>query len=414
MVTDCTLLKTMMNKEVYDKYIQFINFNILDWEIKTLLEDFGDYFKQFECEQITLDEFITWFHHYKHPDLPDSKHKVFKVIFASLPETESEVIGVVLQKFQELETSQRIRELLDKEYNGDELREYLDKHDESIGRIVAEDDEDFIDNDLDLILSTTDKGDGLQWRLNCLRQAVGPLNKGKFVIVGAYVDVGKTMFAISETSYMAQQLKTGCVLWLNNEEENLRVYRKIWKSVLHCSDQKLQDYKDKAQTAYEKRMHGDLNRIKFIDIRSKNLKGIKKLFEQYKPKLAIIDQVDKITNVKHKAFSDHDRLKNLYGEIRSLANKYCPIIAISQADATTAYVDKETQDIKYQLYPHHRQLDGSKVGKPGEADAIIMIGRRNGYNNTRGIHVSKNKFGDTLKQEVIFDGERVRYENPSD
>ena len=121
--------------------------------------------------------------------------------------------------------------------------------------------------------------------------------------------------------------------------------------------------------------------------------------------------MDKIEH-SYKAFSDHDRLKSLYGKVRDLANEYCAVIAVSQADVTTTYRDRDTGDVQYQLYPHHRQLDGSKVGKPGEADAIVMIGRKLEHPGSRGIHVSKNKFGDTIKQEVIFDGEICRYTNP--
>ena len=159
-------------------------------------------------------------------------------------------------------------------------------------------------------------------------------------------------------------------------------------------------------------MNGDLNRIKLVDIRNKTIHQIKELFKHYKPHLAIIDQIDKISLVNKKSFSDHDRLKSLYGEIRSLANEFCPILGISQADSSSCYIDRESNEMVYKLYLHHRQLDGSKVGKPGEADAIIMIGRRTGLNTTRGIHVSKTKFGEPIQQEVNFNGDLCRYSNP--
>ena len=409
---DLALLKLFMVRENYEKYIDYVRKDLLEFEIRILLDDFGAYYEATTGDSINLDEFPTWFHHYRHPDIAESKHQMFKYIFKSLQNYESEVADVVLERFKEQAALTAIRKSTESKLNLDELKGILTSFEKTALTPLEEEDKNWIKNDLQLLLEQTEPTAGLQWRLNCLNESIGPLNKGKLIIVAAYVDVGKTMFAISEATYMAQQLEKGCVLWLNNEEDDARVYKKIWKSVLGCTESDLYAHKDKAIKEYTKRMHGDIERIKFIDIRSKSLKEISALFEKYKPSLAILDQVDKINNKIYKAFSDYDRLKNLYGEVRTLANKYCPIIAVSQADSSTVRIDQNSGNMSYLLYPHHRQLDGSKVGKPGEADAIIMIGRRNETNNTRGIHVSKNKFGDVIKKEVIFSGERARYENP--
>lgn len=409
---DISLLKIFMDREVYGKYIKFVKIDILDSEIKTILSDFGEYFDAFDKDKIDLEDFPTWFHHYKHPDLVESKHKIYKLIFNRLLSVKTEAAEQVLQKMQQLACSDKIRQSLDKAFSVDMVREILLDYEKSASLLSETDDEDVVFNDLGKILAKLDTSSGLNWRLKCLNDSIGPLNRGVLVVVAAYVDVGKTAFAISESTFMARQLKEGCVLWLNNEEDDNRVYKKIWKSVLACGDGGLEKHSQNAIDEYKRRMHGDLERIKFVNIRKKSFSQLVSLFERYKPRLCVIDQVDKISTSKNKFFSDHDRLKSLYGEVRALANEYCPIIAVSQADVTTVKLNKDTGDIEYQLYPHHRQLDGSKVGKPGEADAIIMIGRRADYPGTRGVHVSKNKFGNSKKQEVIFDGEKVRYENP--
>lgn len=412
MITDVTLLKIMSERSIYEKYISFIGRSALEVEIRTVLDGFGAYFDEYAHDKINFEEFITWFSYHFKPDLPESKQLIYKEILNRAYQSQAEVAEKVIQKFQELETAELIRLHLDEKFDLDDIRGILELHERQLGSIEFKDDESLIENDIDKILETFDSEDGLKWRLNCLNETIGPLSKGKFIIVAAYVDVGKTMFCVSEAAYMAKQLTEGTILWLNNEEDDYRVYRKIWKSVLGCNDETLMLHKDKAADDYKKRMHGDINRIKFINVRNKGIKEIQNLFKLYNPKLAVIDQVDKVPNVGYKSFSDHDRLKNLYGEVRALANEYCPIMAVSQADATTVRYDKDSGDVDYQLYPHHRQLDGSKVGKPGEADAIIMIGKRTRYQNSRGIHVSKNKFGDTVREEVIFNGEKVRYENP--
>lgn len=408
---DLTLLKLFSNRSTYEKYIDYVQMSAMQPEINIILKEYKNYFDKFDVDTIDYGQFYTWFHQYRYPDLKESDRNVYNTIISKIPSAPTDIVNEVLKKFQEKYSSEKIMDHLDEAFSVDYLRELLDEYEQSITSIKEEEDSNVVKNNLEDFLeerSTT----GLHWRLKCLNETVGPISRGTFIIVAAYVDVGKTMFAISEASYMARQLSTGTVLWLNNEEDDRRVYRKIWQSVLGCTEADLKKYPEKAKEEYEKRMGGDIDRIKFVNVRQMSVTQIKRLFKKYKPSLVVLDQVDKIQTPKYKSFSDHDRLKNLYGEMRDLANKYCALIAISQADVSTTRLDSDG-DVSYSLYPHHRQLDGSKVGKPGEADVIIMIGKRAGSETTRGIHVSKNKFGKTIKQEVKFDGEKARYKDPS-
>jgi replicative DNA helicase len=414
MINDLTLLKVFSVREHYENYIEQLNLDILEWEIRDVLIGYKLYFDSNDKQVIDFTNFFTWFAHVYKPNMPEPTYKVFQLLIERIPQTDDAVAESIVKKFYELETSEKIKECLEKEFNNDELISILNEHNSSTERVEV--DSGYVPNDLTAILQMTDRKSGLNWRLDCLNECIGPLNKGQLIIVGAYVDVGKTIFGISEAAYMATQLTQPgeCIMWLNNEEQDLRVQEKIWKSVLDTDAINLRTYPQDAQTAYTKVMGGELERIRFINIRNKTLAGIHRDVKLHAPKLIVIDQVDKIVNTGRKSFSDHDRLKSLYGEVRAIANEFCSVIAISQADSSTVYRDQESGDMMYQLYPHHRQLDGSKVGKPGEADAIIMIGRDHRQNNTRGLHVSKNKFGNTMKKEVIFDGSHARYLNPTE
>lgn len=414
LINDIHLLKVFSYKETYRKYISYIHTQFLDHHIKVLLQDFEEYYNLFEKDIEDISEFYTWFIQARHPNLPEAAQIIYKTMLDNLQSTETTIAEQILKEYQKKhlinELTKHFELGLDVEFVQDKLKAYIS----SISTLSQDsEDEDLVQYDIDDLLKGVDKNTGLKWRLNILNDTIGSIKTGYLIIIAAFVDIGKTSCAISEATYMAQQLTDGCVLWLNNEEEDLRVIRKIWKSTLNCTDEDLIAHPEKAKERFIQRMNGDKDRIKLINIRKKTIKGIKSLFEKYNPKLVVIDQADKIMNPNHKAFTDHGQLKNIYGEIRSLANTYCPVIAISQADSTTMYKPRDSEDYKYTLYPHHRQLDGSKVGKPGEADAIIMIGRRAENNNTRGLHVSKNKFGDSNnKQEVLFDGARCRYNNP--
>src|SRR6185295_11886129 len=143
------------------------------------------------------------------------------------------------------------------------------------------DDEDLVNYSLSDLLATVDKITGLKWRLNVLNESIGSIKRGCLIIIAAFVDVGKSAFAISEATYMAQQLTEGCVLWLNNEEDDYRVLRKIWKSVLNCTDADLLAQPEKCEEVFIKKMGGDKDRIKLVNIRKKTIKGIAALFEKY-------------------------------------------------------------------------------------------------------------------------------------
>lgn len=409
-LTDLALIKVMSSRLAFARYINFIDLDLVEPQIKHILLSINKYFEEFkEVKEVNYDEFPVFFYHVCYPDLSKSELVFYKEIFKKINSLKVGIIDKVLEKFQENITKQKLYTLLDTEYNSDKIINIVEDHKKLVETIQDTEDENVVLNDLDKILEESQDQFGLKWRLPFLNNTIGPLIKGKFIIIAAYVDVGKTAFAVNEATYMARQLSEGNILWLNNEEDDYRVYKKLWKSTLGCSEKYLITNKEDVKREYTERMHGDINRIKLINIRSQSIADIRKLFEKYNPKMVVIDQVDKITNRYHKSFSDHDRLKNLYGEVRQLANNFCPILAISQADATTIYYNIKTKEMQYSLYPHHKQLDGSKVGKPGEADAIIMIGRRADSPYTRGIHVSKNKFGNTIKKEVCFDGERCRY-----
>lgn len=413
MLNELCLLKVFSKQTIYEKFGEYVQNKLLDYHIKVLLADYEEFFKLFNRDIEDFSEFYVWFSQTRHPNIPEATAIIYKEMLTKLETMEVGIAEEIIKEFQKRHLANELEQHFKIGFNLEFIQEKIDSYRRDIANLSSlDDDEDMVKYELNDLFKGLDRSNGLKWRLDFLSEAIGPLQRGHLIIVAAYTGTGKTAFAVSEATYMAQQLDEGCVLWLNNEEKNETVIRKLYKATLNCTDQDLVDHPEKAEEAYIKRMHGDKYRIKFIDVRKKTLKGIATLFEKYQPRLVIIDQADKIP-AGGKAFSDCVMLRNIYVEIRTLANTYCPILAISQADSSTVYKPKGEDEYVYTLYPHHRQLDGSKVGKPGEADAIIMIGRRSENSNTRGLHVSKNKMNvEGLKQEVLFDGIKCRYNNP--
>ena len=418
-MSDLFLLKLFANREIYQRYKDYINFDILEPEIKRIITSYNTYYNEFnDKEVIKLDEFKVYFYHYCYPDLKRSEKETYDVIFANIPEKNQEISQKILQAYQEKELLYNLQQLIDEKFNYMTCQGLLDNYKETCLSLDAESEDGFVPNEIGSILEQTDRSQGLKWRLKCLNNALGGLIQGDFGIVAAYVDTGKSTFAASEAVYMASQLEEGCILWLNNEEFNHRVQKRLWMAALGTPWETITAHKDKAIEKYKQIMHGDVNRIKLFDIRGFTIDKISKLVEKYNPKLIIIDQVDKIDCRVKSRWKEHDRLKHLYGKVRDIANTLCPVIGISQADATTRWMDKDKGGVMYQKYLDQSQLDGSKIGKNGEADFIIMIGRDNEYPNIRGISLPKNKLegiGDesyrNLKTEVLFKGEIARYED---
>lgn len=414
-ITDATLLKIMSERENYESYIDYVKFDALAEESQILLKDYRKYFSEFDHEAIDFEEFPTWFHQVRHPDLPTAGHKVYNRIFTHIQKTKADTAENVIKHFQQEATWQKLTKLKESSgFNPEEFSEVLKEYEK---KQVGGETEGWVTNEIERIIQAVDRNTGLKWRLNCLNKATKGLIPGDFIIVAAYVDTGKTTFATSEATYIASQLETGSVLWFNNEEHNDKVLQKIWMSALGAPWSKIQRNHEKAKKKYIEIMHGDIDRIKLIDIRGHSINSIKKICKKENPKLMIFDQIDKINPGRKKYYADHDRLKSLYGEVRALANEYCPVIGISQADATTRWFNKETEEVSYQKYLDQSQLDGSKIGKPGEADIIITIGRDRGLPNSRFLFIPKNKVEGVssewrnLKVEVHFRGDVARYED---
>ena len=414
-ITDITFLKILSKKDNYERYLNFVDTSLLPTELQLIIKNYGLFYKEFK-KDIVLKDFIGWFFHRACPHLKENQLSVYNTIFNSVENADDAIVEDVITHFKELDTATKLRNILDTKFDRGSIDTLFKEHDDKIKSLRCL--EGWIPNDLDSIAESTSRKGGLHFRLDCLSKSLNALIKGDFGIVAGYVDTGKSTLCVSEAAYMAQQVTDGCVLWLNNEEYNTRVLKRIWQAVLRAPWSKIIEDKDRATQLYLQKMHDDIERIKFIDIRGKTIPEIKDLFKASNPKLAIVDQIDKIQTHTKKHWGEHDRLKSLYGDMRSLASEYCPIIAVSQADASSRYLDKKTQEVVYQRYLDQSQLDGSKIGKPGEADFIITVGRDLDYPNSRYIHTPKNKMDGIdencrhIKAEVVFNGECSLYENP--
>jgi replicative DNA helicase len=279
-----------------------------------------------------------------------------------------------------------------------------------------EKDELFVSADLSSIADRISSS-GYEWRLDALNRSLGPLRTGNFVIVAARVEVGKTTFLASEVSYIAQQLpKDQPVVWVNNEEESSVVFFRIVQAALGIESKEMIADSKAAMAAYTALMGGNKNKIR-VTKDTNHVRDLETLFREVNPGLIIFDQLDKVGGFKE-AEREDITLGKIYKWARELARTYGPVIAASQLSASAV-------DLKDPPFIGMDALRGSKTDKPGEADAVITLGKYKEPKTPeeemiRTINVPKNKLpgGGSKQMEserhgqylVTIDPIRARFE----
>ena len=259
---------------------------------------------------------------------------------------------------------------------------------------------------------------GYEWRLDVLNRSLGPLRTGNFIIVAARVEVGKTTFLASEVSYLAQQLpKDRPVVWVNNEEESSVVFFRIVQAALGKESKDIIADSKAAMDAYTTLMGGNKNKIR-VTKDMNNVRDLETLFREVNPGLIVFDQLDKVDGFNKPDDREDLKLGKIYKWARELARSYGPVIAASQLSATAV-------DLKDPPFIGLDALRGSKTDKPGEADAVVTIGKYKEPKSPeeemiRTINVPKNKLpgGGPKHMEserhgqflVTIDPMRARYE----
>ena len=419
MITEITLLKLFFNSHnTFSCYGSFVKYDALQDEIKTILQDIDLYYDEFEEDYIDLERFPLWFHQVRHPDLNETKHKIYKRIFKMLSEevVDNDSISVkkVINHFKQEAAKEKLVELLSKPgMHTGTLKREIQEYEASVETL---EEDDYEENNFHNIFVTKRRSSGLSWRLDCLNKSIGPLINGDFGYVAGYVDTGKSKFLISEVAFMAQQIKDGSVLWFNNEGPEDRVQQQLWCAMLETDLESIIENEEYAKEKYTEKLNGDINRIKIFDAVGYTPDIIREKAEKHNAKLIVIDMLDHIQMPGGNKLQEVIRLKNLYRDIRDISKDYCPVLGSSQCDGSVTWTDRETGEAKFQHYIGMHQLDFSRSAKQGAAEFIITIGRDPIYPLTRYIHVPKNKLeGDgtgksrNIKSEVTFDGQRSLY-----
>lgn len=334
----------------------------------------------------------------------------YQEVFATLRTIEAGELSV-LELARSLKRAYTLRKLAETAYEASEGNKELVEavkglYDDlqSVEESGVEEANEFLTTDIEQIVANQQLEPGLSFRLNSLRQSLGPLRKGNFGVVMARVETGKTAFVLSEGSHLAEQAD-GYTLFINNEESGEAVMWRFYQACLGATREQVLGNLSKAKEVFQKRVG---HKLLFKDEAKVSAKWIEKTCEKYKPKLIIVDQIDKITGFENDR--EDLRLGAIYQFHREIAKEYAPVIGVTQASGDGA-------NVKWLGMEH---MSNSKTAKPAELDWLLGIGKLNdpGYENIRFMHVSKNKLpGGSMpsmrhgKWETIIHPDIVRYKD---
>lgn len=382
------LLYGLFNKNNYNTYRSFIN-PIDIFPVK---------------EHASLLEFLDKQHGSREGDLPVTDTLIlFKnsnqgntnaealIQDISKCELDSVTIETLFKSVKERNVANQVAikalEVAEGKSNFDDLLSFVEEN--KVVEIVSVDDINILSLDI-CSYETDNTASNINWSLEFLRKAVGPIRKGNLCHIFAAPEVGKTAFWVSQ---VAHWLKTtdGKICIFFNEEDGKEVVYRIYSAVFDVEYAKIKQdramYRDTFLAEF-----GD--RLIYVDEAALTFGKIERVMQRFNPAVCVIDNADKI---KVKAQDRRDlELHNIYKWLRELAKQFCPILTVAHCDATG--YGKEYLDMDC--------MANSKVGKPAEMDLIIGIGMRDGETKLqRYLNIPKNKLrGDDYTVEQLRHG----------
>ena len=388
----------------YEKYYSLVAPFISSRDLQTLYGAVEHYYNKCKDHLYIGQDDFTLFVKTEYPQArsPEVLEMLIECIYA--PEISSDTIKVLVHKLLEHDMYKQVADICQDAV----ITSTYDKWESIEGKLakfklMLKDNEEspFAEFDFDTFIEQTKSEGGFEWRLKCLNEALGPLPPESLGHIYARPETGKTTFLASEITHMASQLKEGeIILWVNNEQAIGKVWQRCISATIRAPYEVAEAKPDEAKAFLAKK---NFNQIKFVDGAYISYEYLHSLTLELLPKIIVIDQGDKLHFNGDKNFEGHARLKELYRKLRELAKETkAAIVTVGQASAEAEGRKWLTMDM----------MDNSKVGKPGEMDWIIGIGKtdKEDEQNLRFINIAKNKLkGHHTKSSVIFDGEKARY-----
>lgn len=394
---DRNIVQACMTRENFKLFNEFRKGNTLDEDAKHILGLFARYYKTFDSiKTLNKQEFIDWC------DLinPADKEQVTTLVNTfKTTEYSSEYLSDLRKAALKHRAATHVQGILDEYAEGnvedpiDVIKNEVDSMMNTLGQI----DSGLINtSSYSDIFAHEDKDGGLPWFSKGLGEAMHSLLSGRFIIVAASTDCGKTTFLLNNVKHWLKHLNEGeKILWVNNEEVTTALRMRLAQSVLEISEYDLiHKFCEKEQQIvngepkmvlkrsetgkfmldepkFVKALNDKLgfnldDRIDWMDAHKASSADIdlqlSKANENYR--VIVFDMLDHIKFPTTNNGQQAD-IEAKYNWARQLASIYdCSVLATSQTS-------REGNDNRL---PKLEDLKDSKVGKQTTCDALIMMG----------------------------------------
>lgn len=376
---DAQLIKTLEDRDAYDKYAPYVKGQSVLHETVQIIKDMGEWFEEHEDEDaIKWGPFTAWARVTLHPTWKREQVEVYERICStaeSMTADESVAQRFVTMRYAD-EVASKCEEVKVGTATFEDVEAIIESHNVTVAKTSKQD--AFVSADVSSLLDTVLKSGGLEWRCEDLNRSVGPVHKGDLVIVGKRPEVGGTTFVTSEFTYMVSQLPEGKhAIIFNNEETGSKIGLRLIQSALGMSVWDLAADPAKAEADYAQFL--GTRRIDVYHDTGLAVKDVERVLRSGEYGLIAFNVLDKIRGFYK--LEGVERLRALSQWARSVADKHGVVMAVAQADASA----------EGHKWLDQSQLYGSKTGMQGEADVLLMIGRDPMVDDERYISVAKNK-----------------------
>lgn len=385
---DLDVLNVLKKRELYDKYARFIKPSSLGEEAHTIFKAMGEWLGFSPgATEVNWTAFSAWFTLVRHAKMDKTKLTLYKAIISKLAlmeEPDEAATKPLLEGLATRDHAAQIAELALRITDGDfgvsfnRITELVETRNTIVGKLDSVESA-LLTPSLDALSAVT--APGLKWRMKFLNEALGDLRRGDFIVFATRPDTGKTTFLASEAGYMAPQMEDdSVVLWVNNEEDGNKVFRRIIQSTIGWESRRIDANIPAALSEYEKHV-GRQDRILMLNKADVHVRDVDRLLAKYNVGLIIFDQLWKVHGFDAEAGNEVVRQTMLFNWAREKAKQHAPVMTVHQLDGNA-------ENVKW---VDMSRLYGSKTGIQGEADAIITMGRLMDEGNKRYLYIPKNK-----------------------
>jgi hypothetical protein len=404
------VLKGILNKDMFMRYSSvLLEVDTLSKETKTLVGVIGQYWEKYpEEKELQVDDLSVFFFSL----FPKSKDREYmEKLFAQMKEIWVVNPDLLVKSLNVVVYDHMMSNVMNLANDG------LSKHDPMIPQQILTEIEDFKVRtgdieDLERKISKYKLEDILayenslsyKWRLKFLQETLGKPKPGRVMHLYAHTGAGKSVMMLSECTNIAVQLVKlnldECVMYMTNEEGSKQLLTRMYAAMCGMPIKWVQENPVRAQEFWEK--YGG-NRIRVVEDVN-HISQVQQFMHQYRPVFCFIDQGTKIQTSGSKNLKGHERLQEVYNTYRRIVVKYeNNLVTCGQADDAS----------RGRKWLWENNMDGSKVGVPGECDVLIGIGKtqEEGMQNVRYINVCKNRLTGVCDRGIVnINAEKVRYE----